>query len=134
MFVTAIKSSYTEIPTLPLPVCNQGTSGSGSDDTLLLFYNCPAVISDNGWLLPDLDINVDFGPLVIGLSGMFQFSARTQLPLVIGLSDDLGDDLNYTVAVTIIPGINMAAAYTVDARQVYSNRALAAFGIFEVSL
>lgn len=119
-----------------LPVCGQRERWSDFNDIKapFFFYHCPPVTSPSGWALPDLDINVDFGPLVIGLSGMFQLSARTQLPLVIGLSDDLGDDLNYTVAVTIIPGINMAAAYTVDARQVYSNRALAAFGIFEVSL
>ena len=89
---------------------------------------------ENGWLLPDLDITVDFGPLLDGLSGMSQFSARTQLPLVIGLSNDLSDDVTHTVPVTFIPGINMAAPYIVGVRQVYTSRALAAFGIFEVSL
>lgn len=133
--ITAINfSSETEIPTVPLPVCHQKTGGLGSGSTPYFFYNCPAVQGNNGWTLPDLDINVDFDPLVTGLSGMLQYSARTQLPLVIGLSNELLDDLAHTVPVTIIPGVNMAAPYIVDVRQVYGNRALAAFGIFEVSL
>lgn len=84
--------------------------------------------------LPDLNINVDFGPLLAGLSGMFQWSARIQLPLVIGLANDIRDDMAHTVPITMVPGINIAAPYIVDVRQVYTNGALAALGIFEVSL
>ena len=130
-----MNSSKTTIPTLPLPVCKQKTEdSSGSNRLPYFFYSCPAVIIDQAWLLPDLDINVDFGPLTAGLSGMFQFSARTQLPLVIGLSNELLDDLTHTVPVTMIPGVNIIAPYIVGVRQVYVNGAWAAFGIFDVSL
>ncbi len=84
------------------------------------------------WFLPDLNINVDFSQLAIGLSGMVQYSARTQLPLVIGLSNDVFIDAIYKVPLTIIPGVNMAASYTIRIRQVYANGILAALGMFEV--
>ncbi len=115
-------------------MCSQKTTHPSSDSFPYFFYHCPAATVEKSLLLPDLDITVDFGPLLAGLSGMSQLSARTQLPLVIGLCNELYDDLIYTVPVTFIPGVNMAAPYIVDIRQVNANPALAAFGIFEVSL
>ena len=65
---------------------------------------------------------------------MFQSSARTQLPLLIGLANDLYADVHHTVPVVFLPGVNMAASVIVDVRQIYTNGALAALGMFEVSL
>ena len=135
IFFAALNSSETEIPTLPLPVCSQKTIPSSSSNRVPYFlYHCPTATVENLLLLPDLEITVDFGPLLVGLSGMSQISARTQLPLVIGLSNIPIVDVQHTVPVTFIPGVNMAAPYIVGVRQVNANRALAAFGIFGVSL
>ncbi len=94
MFFAALNSSETEIPTPSLPGCSQKTIPPSADSFPYFLYHCPAATVEKSLLLPDLDITVDFGPLLTGLSGMSQLSARTQLPLVIGLSNTLYDDLN----------------------------------------
>ena len=97
-------------------------------------YHCPPIKAETSYILPDLQINVDFGPLSDGLSKMDQLSARTQLPLLIGLANDLDDNIIRTVPVAFLPGVNMAASVIADVRQVNTNGALAALGMFEVSL
>ncbi|KJA20332.1 hypothetical protein HYPSUDRAFT_43228 [Hypholoma sublateritium FD-334 SS-4] len=115
-----------------LPVCQQLPHPESFPNSKEFFYRCPPVNSENlGTLLPDLNINVDFAHLVTGLSGMVQFSARLQLPLVIGLSNNVVDDFTHTIPLTIIPGVNMAASYIINIRQIYTNGALAAFGFFD---
>lgn len=116
-----------------LPVCHQNPF-IDEISTPFFSYNCPSLSYQSTLFLPDLAINVDFGPLVNGLSGMVHYSARTQLPLVIGLSNDTVNDYTHTVPITILPGVNMAASYLMDVRQVYTNGALSSFGLFEVSL
>ena len=117
-----------------LPVCQQYQGIDIESKVPLYYYACTPVIVNSTWYLPDLEINVDFDRLITGLSGMVQYSARTQLPLVIGLADNIDDNLIHTVPITIIPGVNMAASYIVDVRQVYTNRASAALGMFNVSI
>ncbi|KJA20356.1 hypothetical protein HYPSUDRAFT_1092600 [Hypholoma sublateritium FD-334 SS-4] len=117
----------------PLPVCHQHHRLDVNRDPIY-FYHCPPVILTSALFLPDLVISVDFGPLISGLSGLVQTSSRIQLPLVIGLSNEIKDDLTHTVPVTIIPGVNMAASYIVAVRQVFINGALAAFGIFDAAV
>lgn len=116
---------------LVLPVCHQKVLPD-AHNVPYYFYHCPPISTETSYILPDLQINVDFSPLVDGLSNIAQASARTQLPLLIGLANDLYDDIIHTVPVTFLPGVNMAASVIVDVRQVYTNGALAALGIFEV--
>lgn len=109
--------------------CHQETSfGSGNDR--YFFYRCPTSVFDNQWVLPDLNINVNFGRLA-SISHLY---LRPQLPLVIGLSNNTFDDYTHTVPVTIIPGVNMAAPYILGIRQIYTSGVLATLGIFEVSM
>ena len=133
IFFVEMNRSQTEIPTLPLPVCSQKAI-STPDGIPYFLYHFPAVTVDQALLLPDLEITVDFDPLLAGLSGMFQLSARTQFPLVVGLSNEIQDDVAHTVPVTFIPGVNMAASYIWGIRQIYTNGILAALGMFEVSM
>ncbi len=121
------------IPDLVPPVCSQ-KAFPGAHNVPYYFYHCPPIPTETSYILPDLQINVDFGPLMDGLSNIAQTSARTQLPLLIGLANDLYDDIVRTVPVAFLPGVNMAASVIVDVRQVYTNGALAALGMFEVSL
>ena len=65
-------------------------------------YHCPPIKAETSYILPDLQINVDFGPLSDGLSKMDQLSARTQLPLLIGLANDLADNIIHTVPVAFL--------------------------------
>ena len=117
-----------------LPYCHKTVDTNIFHNVSYYYYWCPSSKDASGeLLLPDLNINVDFGPLLTGLSGIFPYSARVQLPLVIGLSNDTFFDYTHTVPVTFIPGINMAAPYTLGLRQIYTNGILAALGIFEVS-
>ena len=94
------------------------------------FYQCQFIIDANIPILTDLSINVNFS----ALAGLEQFYNRRQLPLLIGLSNNLIDDYTHTVPVTIIPGVNMAASYIWGIRQIYTNGILAALGMFEVSM
>ena len=122
-------------PRLVPPVCVQHSKFlPNAPNVPYYFYHCPPISTNTSYILPDLQINVDFSPLMDGLSNMVQSSARTQLPLLIGLSNNIYDDLIRTVPVAFLPGVNMAASVIVDVRQVYTNGALAALGMFEVSL
>ena len=122
-------------PGLVPPVCVQHSKFlPNAPNVPYYFYHCPPISTNTSYILPDLQINVDFSPLMDGLSNMVQSSARTQLPLLIGLSNNIYDDLIRTVPVAFLPGVNMAASVIVDVRQVYTNGALAALGMFEVSL
>ncbi|KJA25454.1 hypothetical protein HYPSUDRAFT_213835 [Hypholoma sublateritium FD-334 SS-4] len=118
---------------LVLPVCHQKALPDAHTGVPYYFYHCPPIPTETSYILPDLQINVDFGPLMDVLSNIAQASARTQLPLLIGLANDLYDDIIRTVPVTFLPGVNMAASVIVDVRQVYTNGALAALGIFEIT-
>ena len=115
-------------------VCQQGVIPDVAGNVPYYFYHCPAIQTTTSYYLPDLQINVDFSLIMEGLSNMFQSSARTQLPLLIGLANDLYDDVHHTVPVVFLPGVNMAASVIVDVRQIYTNGELAALGMFEVSL
>lgn len=115
--------------------CDQHILGPQVGNDTYYYYQCPTIIDESGdFFLPDIYINVDFGPLFTGLSGMVRSSSRIQLPLVIGLSNNIFDDYTHTVPVTMIPGVNIAASYILGIRQVYANGILAALGIFEVSM
>ncbi|KJA21276.1 hypothetical protein HYPSUDRAFT_88078 [Hypholoma sublateritium FD-334 SS-4] len=113
-----------------LPACGKGVMAA-PNRIPSFYYQCSSALISTDYVLPDLNINIDFDLLISGLSGMVG-PARTQLPLVIGLSDDPVDDLIHTESVTIIPGVNMAVSYIIDVRQVYNNGAMAAFGSFYV--
>ena len=95
------------------------------------YYQCPFIIGtdQNQTVLTDLNINVNFS----SLGGLGPSYPRPQLPLLIGLSNNLMDDYTHTVPITILPGVNMAAPYIWGIRQIYANGVLAALGMFEVS-
>lgn len=121
--------SDSETATTDFPRCQQGTLWS--NDISYFFYECPLSDPAVGLMLPDLSINVDFGPLAV----IAQSYVRPQLPLLIGLSNSSLDDYAHTVPVTFIPGVNMAAAYILGIRQIYTDGVLlATLGMFEVSM
>ncbi len=101
MFLTVKYSSQ-------LQGCNQSVVADTQTHAPYLTYHCPPIRTETSYILPDLQINVDFAPLTDGLSKMDQVSARTQLPLLIGLANDLDDNLIRTVPVAFLPGVNMA--------------------------
>ncbi|KJA20333.1 hypothetical protein HYPSUDRAFT_816951 [Hypholoma sublateritium FD-334 SS-4] len=130
--VTAIWPAGLLNSGITLPQCyTQITPDNAGNESYYSYLCPPADVVD--YTLPDLYITVDFGPLFTGLAGIDQPSGRTQLPLVIGLSNDLFNDYTHTVPVTIIPGMNMAAPYILGMRQIYTNVILATLGFFEAS-
>lgn len=124
----ASDSYDSETSTNDFPRCQQETLWS--DDISYFFYECPSTFVQDTLVLPDLDINVDFGPL----AGIAPSYVRRQLPLLIGLSNNTFDDYTHSLPVSIIPGVNMAAPYIVGIRQIYTNGVLATLGMFEVSM
>ncbi|KAF5315033.1 hypothetical protein D9619_007477 [Psilocybe cf. subviscida] len=91
---------------------------------------------DKFWFLPDLLININFTMLAPGTPMANPTSIQKASHVVIGLSnstDSVKNIIQRTIPFALIQGVNLAASIIPDIRQIYSNPALAAFGIFQMT-
>ncbi|KDR77485.1 hypothetical protein GALMADRAFT_138594 [Galerina marginata CBS 339.88] len=85
--------------------------------------------------LPDLLITVNFTTL--GQRATVFESATPSINLIISLADrtetGTGILVKSTVPFGLVPGVNLVGTYVIEVRQVFSNHALAALGLFQTS-
>lgn len=91
----------------------------------------------NATVLPDLDITVDFTALNAIVTSTWPTFAQISVPISIGLTNSHGttsieDIFARSPPVSLIPGMSIVAPYKLRVRQIFTNRALAALGFFQV--
>lgn len=105
----------------------------------LIFYQflCKPTVYHRVPILPDLDITVDFTALNEIIALTWPTFAQISIPISIGLTNSHGttsieDIFGRSPPVSLIHGMNIVAPYKLRARQVFTNRAIAALGVFQV--
>ncbi|KAF5325391.1 hypothetical protein D9619_009884 [Psilocybe cf. subviscida] len=104
----------------------------------LIFFQflCEPVVYDGVVFLPDLEVTVNFTVIDEIIASVWSFSPQVSVPISIGLTNSHGtksieDIFARKPPISLIPGMNIVAPYKIQARQLFTHRALAALGIFQ---
>jgi hypothetical protein len=105
----------------------------------LIFFQflCEPVIYNHTVFLPDLQITVNFTDIAGIIASAWSFFPQVSIPISIGLTNShstksIEDIFARKAPISLIPGMNIVAPYKIQARQLFTHRALAALGTLQV--